>query len=505
MRVWYLSMLSVMGCLLAAGMVAMIVLAPPEYLADEQREPAGFPKLTTAGWFDGSFTEGFDEWFSDAFPERETWLDLGRNMGHFYYFSAFDTVPVILPNGGGNMDLGGNMFHPDMLEPDPPSDLDDVESPIVGGADAPSEPSQPPGTGAPSSPPTESSPPESPPIGVSPPEGSPSDDPPSGDQDPDEPSPDQDPEPPPDEPAKGGDGTLVNTGAILIDTVQARAMEFVGRADGTKYANALSNIAAALPGKRVFSLVTPNSIEFYGPQSSHFQRDMISQTYGKMSGVLTVDAYSALAGHIDEYIFFRTDHHWTQLGAYYAYTAFCQTAGFEAVPLDRFETGRYESFVGTFYGWTKAYPASKVLANNPDYLDYYLPIVPTSKVYYKNYEMKNGVSTQVVSANLRKSVGNKYLCFGGDTPLSIIDSQAGTGRSIIVFKESYGNAFVPFLTSHYDKIFVVDAREINRNGKPSFNLPQFMETHGIDEVLVINYPYCIGSKVYSSVYDKLVR
>jgi hypothetical protein len=429
---------------------------------------------------------------------------MGRNLGHFYYFSAFDTVPVILPGGSGNMDLGGNVFHPDMLEPDPPTDPDDAASPDVGGATAPSGSGQTPGGDATTGESTASPPPASSPTADPPNVGDPTDKPTVNKPGADKPSTGQDTETSPD-PTQGDDGTLVNTGAIIIDKEQARAMEIVGRSDGTKYADALSKIAAALPDTRVFSLLTPNSIEFYGPRSNRNQRDMISQTYAKMRGVLTVDAYSALADHSDEYIFFRTDHHWTQLGAYYAYTAFCRTAGFEAVSLDRFDTGRYENFVGTFYAWTKTYPASKVLADNPDYLDYYLPIVPTTKKYYKNYELRDGVSVQVVSSNLRGSVGNKYMCFGGDTPLAIIDAEAGTGRSIIVFKESFGNAFVPFLTSHYDRIFVVDAREINRSGKPSFNLPAFMETHGIDEVLIINNPHGISPKFYPGVYDKLVR
>ena len=57
---------------------------------------------------------------------------------------------------------------------------------------------------------------------------------------------------------------------------------------------------------------------------------MIDRCYGGMDEkIVTVDAYSALAAHTDEYLYFRTDHHWTQLGAYYAYTAFCEAAGFE--------------------------------------------------------------------------------------------------------------------------------------------------------------------------------
>ena len=98
---------------------------------------------------------------------------------------------------------------------------------------------------------------------------------------------------------------------------------------------------------------------------------MIDLCYSKMApNIVTVDAYAKLRNHTDEYIYFRTDHHWTQLGAYYAYTAFCEAAGFEAVPLEDFETGRYDNFVGSMYTFTKGYPQSDVLKNNPDYLDY---------------------------------------------------------------------------------------------------------------------------------------
>ena len=80
---------------------------------------------------------------------------------------------------------------------------------------------------------------------------------------------------------------------------------------------------------------------------------MIDFCYSQMDDkIITVDAYSKLRSHTDEYIYFRTDHHWTQLGAYYAYTAFCEAAGFEAVPLDAFETGRYDRFVGSMYNFT---------------------------------------------------------------------------------------------------------------------------------------------------------
>ena len=267
-------------------------------------------------------------------------------------------------------------------------------------------------------------------------------------------------------------------------------------------AAAVGNLAKALgPDVRTISLVTPNGGEFYSPESlhtgEHSQKDMIDFCYGRMdSAIVTVDAYAKLRAHTDEYIYFRTDHHWTQLGAYYAYTAFCEAAGFDAVPLEQFQTGRYDTFLGSMYTFTKGYPQSDVLKQHPDYLDYYLPIADTHARYYADGSLENGTPVSVVYTQLDESVSNKYLCFiGGDTPVCIVESDV-QGPTCIVLKESYGNAFVPFLTSHYGRIIVIDPREFNQEGKPTLDLAAFAADQGVDDLIVINYPYMINSKAF---------
>ena len=299
-------------------------------------------------------------------------------------------------------------------------------------------------------------------------------------------------------------------GSVVV--VGTRAMEIPTADEGiiTSYAKAVDDLAGAMgENTRTISLITPNGGEFYSPESLHTglhsQKDMIDLCYSKMApNIVTVDAYAKLRNHTDEYIYFRTDHHWTQLGAYYAYTAFCEAAGFEAVPLEDFETGRYDNFVGSMYTFTKGYPQSDVLKNNPDYLDYYLPIYETHARYYADATLQNGVPVSVVYTKMDDSVSNKYLCFiGGDTPVCIIESEA-EGGTCLVLKESYGNALVPFLTSHYSKIIVIDPREFNRDGKPSLDLQQFAAEQGVDDLLVINYPYMINSKSYVHWLERLV-
>ena len=175
------------------------------------------------------------------------------------------------------------------------------------------------------------------------------------------------------------------------------------------------------------------------------------------------------------------------------------------MPLEDFETGRYDNFVGSMYTFTKGYPQSDVLKNNPDYLDYYLPIYETHARYYADATLQNGVPVSVVYTKMDASVSNKYLCFiGGDTPVCVIETDVENGPTCIMLKESYGNAFAPFLTSHYSKIIVVDPREFNRDGKPSLDLTQFAKDQGVNDLLVINYPYMINNSYYIAWLGRLV-
>ena len=123
-------------------------------------------------------------------------------------------------------------------------------------------------------------------------------------------------------------------------------------------------------------------------------------------------------------------------------------------------------------------------------------IADTHARYYANGNLENGTPVSVVYTELGDSVSNKYLCFiGGDTPICIVESDV-PGPTCVVLKESYGNAFVPFLTSHYGRIIVIDPREFNRDGKPSLNLAEFAADQGVDDLIVINYPYMINSKAF---------
>ena len=426
------------------------------------------PEFTFASLFDGSYLPALERSYSDHFPMRDMLLEVGKTMNRFYYYSGSDENAVLIIGGSTGAEQGGERLDtalaPQVTPPEQPPAPD--EAPEKKPDDTPAEPA---------------------------PEDTP--------QQPEEQTPPELDEPAEEDATWAGNVIVVGTRAMEIPSANEQIIE--------SYADAVGRLADAMgSGVRTISLVTPNGGEFYSPQSMHTgihsQKAMIEHCYASMdAGIVTVDAYSGLRDHADEYIYFRTDHHWTQLGAYYAYQKFCEAAGFEAVALDRFQTGVYENFVGSMYTFTKGYPQSETLYNNPDTLTYYLPIYETHAKYYADASLQNGVAVSVVYTQLPESTTNKYLCYiGGDTPVCVIES-AAEGGTCIVLKESYGNAFVPFLTSHYSKIIVIDPREFNRDGKPSLDLASFAAEQGIDDLIVINYPYMINNTSYIAWLNRL--
>ena len=434
--------------------------------ATENRRLATKPEFSWSALWDGSYVSQLETYYSDTFPGREALLKANQVLNKFYYFSGGSDSNMLVVDFNNDVGQSGQALTPTAPAPE---ELPDEPAEPVG----PAEPEQP----------------DEPQEPV-----------------PEEPSQPEEPEPNYDDMEYTSAGSIIILGDNALDIPTATDSIIMN------YAEAINNIRSALDENvRVISLVTPNSGQFYSPTDfhtgSHDQKAMIGLCYSNMAPkVLKVDAYSVLEEHKSEDLYFRTDHHWTALGAYYAYTAFCKTAGFEAVPLDQFETGTYEGFVGSMYTYTSQYPQSAVLKQNPDTLTYYLPIVDTKAAFYADadYETSTAYWIDVVNTNLPENEYNKYMCFlSGDHPLVHITTSAD-GPVCLVLKDSYGNAFIPFLTSHYSEIFVIDPREFNDSGKPSLDLTAFAADNGVEDVIAINYPFMINNAKYVKWLNRLV-
>lgn len=229
--------------------------------------------------------------------------------------------------------------------------------------------------------------------------------------------------------------------------------------------------------------MVPTHVEFALPEKykadfSVSERPTLDAVYNNYSAeVKGVDVYDALSLHKLEYLYFNTDHHWTGLGAYYAYTKFAEEAGFTPVAQEDMEKKSIPGLLGLLYDITQ----EPVLEQNPDSVEYF--IIPGD---YECQVMYQGSDEWLETSMLAEYAegANAYGVFlGGDNKLFKIQNQDPTmknGKKIAVLKESFGNAFVPFLSPHYSEVHVLDMRYWEGN------LASYAAENGIDEILIMN-------------------
>lgn len=304
------------------------------------------------------------------------------------------------------------------------------------------------------------------------------------------PSPTPEPTPPP-IPDDGSDGYL-SSGVYIW---QNKAFElFYGSTDAAAaYAQAISGYQQQLPGTTVYNMVVPNHSEFGLPERIRdnmgctSQRENLSDVfanYTEGSQVIPVDIYDALDYHKDQYLYFNTDTHWAPLGAYYAYTAFCEAANQTAAPLSDFTVSTVEDFTGYLYVAT----GESCLAENPDHIDLYEPGFDyTIELSY------DGVSFTELSGMYAPDEGMGYsMVLWGDNPLVRITNHGdASGRKLLLVKDSYGNAIAPFLAANYSEVHVADFRSFP--GK----LPAYCAENGITDVLFFNN--VMSANTYSQI------
>lgn len=155
-----------------------------------------------------------------------------------------------------------------------------------------------------------------------------------------------------------------------------------------------------------------------------------------------------------EPIYYKTDHHWTTLGAYYAYTAFCDTVGLTPLSLSDFNIEDASTdFYGTLFSkgnFTFAKPDTLQLFYPKEPVDVEVTYVATDKVTNSPYELSH-LETK-----------DKYSVFlDNNHPLITIKTSVENGKKLLILKDSYANSFVPFLMNHYEEIHILDLRLLN--------------------------------------------
>ena len=282
------------------------------------------------------------------------------------------------------------------------------------------------------------------------------------------------------------DGTVRDLGEmqgnIYITNNSGYGLYYFSQSGADAYVSAMNQVYANVKDKvNLYVMIAPISASVMLDEAvltdlgGSNEGDAISYVYSRLDpGIHTVSVYDNLRAHNSEYLYFHTDHHWTQLGAYYAYEMFCKEKGVTPHKPEEFETLELPGFLGTFYSSSDQSPA---LAANPDTVTAYIPkgtndmTMTTADGQIVDWKIINDVSDYPQS--------EYYAVFaGGDQPYSYAHNpQITDGSAVLLVKDSYGNAFLPWLVDHYEHIYWIDCRYTTNT------ISQMVEDHGVQDVI----------------------
>ncbi len=273
------------------------------------------------------------------------------------------------------------------------------------------------------------------------------------------------------------DGVITN-GQVVVKRNDGHywAISLFGGGKGKTYASALNRFHEELgEDVKIYTMIAPTAGEYYLPSNfadyNAIQKNSVDSIASQLDeDIVTVDAISALAEHTDEDIYLRTDHHWQPLGAYYAAEAFAKAADVPFADISTYEKVVKDGYVGTMYAFTE----SVNILNDPEQFVFYKP---SNKYYTYYYDTAYNFDYEF-PLFIDMPVGSSYSTFmGGDMKIVRIETDVKNGRKLLIFKDSYGNAEVPFYTGSFEEIYVCDMRYFD------LNAIEFIEENGITDLL----------------------
>lgn len=415
--------------------MAFIIPLRPTYSESEKRYLAAFPEFSIDALISGSYFDDISTWFSDTFPFRENLTEANTYVKSLY---GIETVTV-----HGDVDMGDDIPDAPLVVPDEPITNPDAALPDAPEADTPED---------------------------------------------------------------SVDIEVQQLSAIIV--AGDSAYEYYGYSEDcaigfVSCVNKLDSLAN--PTGNVYTMIIPTSMDITLNDSVRAeitntadQKAAIDLFNKSFKNCVPVDGiYAAERLHRNEYTYFRTDHHWTALGAYYAYEQFALEKGIAPIPLATYPVRSFTGFLGTFYASSGQNPALK---ENPDTVTAYMPfnnvecsIVPKTGDGSMSWPVINDVEDYGSSL--------KYLTFiGGDNALTTITNLDNPdGGVCIVIKDSYGNAFVPFLIPHYSTVYVIDPRHYDGS------LSDFCSDKEIEDVIFLVNISCTRNYTYLDSLQDLTR
>lgn len=420
--------------------VAWCLPLRPAVSVKEKRNLEAFPDFSLRALADGSYFNQIGIWFSDTFPGRDVWIGADQRIKALH-----GTSDVVIY---GDVDAGDEI--PPAEEIPTPAPTADTTSAAV------EEPRQ---------------------------------------EEPEQEEPETTPEPEPEpeeENVWGGkvidEEELVTIGAVIQIGDSVFPFTSFSKTYSEAYAKNINKAAELLEGKaRVSSVFVLHSTSLLLPREYREsikcapEEDVLEYVNGLLrEDVIGVDTFGSLLPHNSEYIYYRTDHHWTALGSYYAYADWAKKAGFEPVPLSEYTEISYEPFYGSLY-----YKANQSGALKPDTVYAYEP--PGDVHLYiqlsGNDSRNNRGYEQTLLPDVRGT--DKYLTFlTGDVPLAtFINNDITDGSACLIVKNSNGNPFCYYFPQHYQYTYVIDYRKYRHR-----SLSNFVNYYGVSDVI-----FCLSS------------
>lgn len=245
-----------------------------------------------------------------------------------------------------------------------------------------------------------------------------------------------------------------------------------------KIINAFSGLEEKITTADITFMLVPTAVTIYADKlpanvRNASQLEEIERIYSALSSD-KVDVTTALLAAKDSYpLFYRLDHHWTTYGAYTAYVEYCLAKGLTPLAMDAFQqTVVSTDFQGTIYS-----KLNDSFAGTDD-----ITVFSRENENISVYFPDTGVTTDTLYAPKYLETKDQYSYFLDNIhPMIEITNHASENeKELVLIKDSYANCFVPFLTEHYHKIYVVDPRYYKSSVSTFIN-----ETPSITDVLVL--------------------
>ncbi len=293
-----------------------------------------------------------------------------------------------------------------------------------------------------------------------------------------------------------GDAEFIPSGYLLYNGAAYHQVRY-NASSAQKYADMYATYVKTFPGVGVHVINMPASaISITNPAVRDLttdQREVLDQMESHIyGGVNFINLGETFEAHRGEYLFFKSDFHWTQLGAYYAYQEFAKSVGLTPTPLSAFET---EVTTETFIGLTNSVAHDDRINSFFDTIHVYWPRKEhTMAVYLKDMSLyrtyKNCIQTSIKT----------YSCYlTGDQAYSVINvPENDQDKVVLVIKESSANAFVPFLTEHYGNIIVIDPRHI------MLDVNKIVKENGVDDIIFFATASTCSKEGYYNYYKQLI-